>query len=80
MPGRPEDEEFVQRLRAGAEADERERIEYWRNAPVEEHARVLVELLNMTDRIISARGRPVEKPPLPEDRFPWPSLRARDEP
>jgi hypothetical protein len=78
MGGRPEYHEWVEWLREGAAREERERREYWRHAPMEEHARVLKELLDLTDRVVRSRGRPVEKPPLPDEPFPWPSLRAGD--
>jgi hypothetical protein len=67
--------DYVARLRARAEADEAERLAYWRDAPPERHAEVLIELLDLTDALLRSRGRPAEKPPLPEDRFPWPSMR-----
>ncbi|MCC6380925.1 MAG: hypothetical protein IT304_00375 [Dehalococcoidia bacterium] len=41
------------------------RARAWRDAPMEEHARVLAELLDLADMIIAARGGPPPKPPLP---------------
>ena len=73
----PDYQAFVTRLRQGAADDEAERIERWRQAPPEEHARVLKELLDLTDAIIRSRGRPAEKPPLPDEPFPWPSMRPK---
>ena len=70
--------DYVARLRAHAAEDDRERLEYWRNASPERHAEVLVELLNLADVILRSRGRPAEKPPLPEDGFPWPSMRRQE--
>ena len=70
--------EYVARLRAQATKDDAERLEYWRNASPERHAEVLVELLDLTDVILRSRGRPAEKPPLPEDKFPWPSMRPKE--
>ena len=69
--------EWVQRLRANAAEDDRADVDYWRNASVEQHARVLVELLDLGEAITRSRGRPVEKPPLPSDKFPWPSMRRQ---
>ncbi|MFN0095774.1 MAG: hypothetical protein ACKVVT_13480 [Dehalococcoidia bacterium] len=70
--------EFVARLRRGAARDDAERAAYWRAASLERHAEVLVELLDLADAIVRSRGRRVEKPPLPAERCPWPSLRKQD--
>jgi hypothetical protein len=66
---------WVDRLRASAADDDRESIDYWRNASVEQHAKVLVELLDLGEAITRSRGRPADKPPLPPEKFPWPSMR-----
>lgn len=67
--------DYVRRLREGARRADQERIARWRNATPEEHNRVLMDLLDLQERIVRSRGRPVEKEPLPRDGFPWPSMR-----
>lgn len=67
---------YVTRLRRVAAEDDASRSAEWRDATPERHAEVLLELLDLTDTILRSRGRAAEKPPLPAERFPWPSLRA----
>jgi hypothetical protein len=67
--------DYVARLRRNAAEDDADRIAYWRDASPERHAEVLVELLDLADALVRSRGYPVEKPPLPAERCPWPSLR-----
>ena len=69
--------EWVERLRANAAEDDLESVVYWRTASVEQHAKILVELLDLGEAITRSRGRPAEKPPLPPDTFPWPSMRRQ---
>ena len=66
---------FVARLRARAIEADAERVAHWAKASPEEHAKALADLVELTDVIVRSRGRPIEKPPLPDERFPWPSLR-----
>ena len=71
---------WVERLRATAAEEAQESIDYWRAASPERHAEVLLDLLDMTDAILRSRGRPANRPPLPPDKFPWPSMRRDDNP
>jgi hypothetical protein len=65
-PDHPETKRFLANIRRAAEAEsDVARAREWRNRTPEEHGRVLVGLLGLAHTIVTSRGRPVHKDPLP---------------
>ena len=64
-------------MRMAAEAESAEaRAAEWRGRSMEDHERVLLDVLNLSNAIERSKEHPSYRAPLPESRFPWRELRA----
>jgi hypothetical protein len=69
-PDDPRTKRFVAQMRRAAEAEsDVERARQWRGRTLEEHGRVLADLVSFADAVIAGRGRTGHKEPLPPNPF-----------